>query len=318
MYFWRAASTSLEVMQFRFSLALINKRRARVGDKYRSHAPSRKSVAPVGLEVRVRLGDRDLRHTYTLRLITARKMKREEKKIRRLTTIPTVSLAWTSAEGKRLRTRVRIYIWRVHTRVLRDVGRCFLAKVFVPLSFSLHPFAPRSTSFSFSLLPVSFSSILHRNPGYTLAAAAPRSVLRVQGGANLQRVGASRRSQVRCHCLATVAHWEKRESAEKEEEAEGEVRATELSRSVGCSATMSSLIVPSTSNQRQRCIVAVRLTNRTTRLSHPPASCPFLPSYRFAPANNARPQRDWYRMIRITDRFRPRRGLYRATGHRVR
>lgn len=157
-----------------------------------------------------------------------------------------------------------------------------------------------------------FSPIPHRNPGYTLAAAAPRSVLRVQGGANLQRVGASRRSQARCHCLATVAHWEKRESAEKEEEEEeeeGKVRATGLSRSVGCSATMSSLIVPSTSNQRQRCIVAARLTNRTTRLSHPPASSPFLPSYRFSPANNARPQRDWYRTIRITDRFRPRHAV---------
>lgn len=31
-----------------------------------------------------------------------------------------------------------------------------------------------------------------RNPGYTLAATAARSTLRVQGGANLQRVGVSR------------------------------------------------------------------------------------------------------------------------------
>lgn len=138
-------------------------------------------------------------------------------------------------------------------------------------SFSLlYPFSLRSTSLSSSFLPVPllFSLLPPRDPGYTLAAAAPRSVFRVQGGANLQRVGASQRSQARCHCLATVVHREKqeRECGERRER-ERERRAIERARSIDCSATMSSLIVPSTSNQRQRCIVAVLLTNRTTRLS---------------------------------------------------
>jgi hypothetical protein len=80
-----------------------------------------------------------------------------------------------------------------------------------------------ASPFSFSLPSLSLSSLLG-NPGYTLAAAAPRSALRVQGGANLQRVGASRRSQAWCHCLATVAHREERERERAER-----VRETERS-----------------------------------------------------------------------------------------
>lgn len=129
--------------------------------------------------------------------------------------------------------------------------KCSSFSLFILFHTTLLLFPPRLL---FSLIPP-------RNPGYTLVAAALRSVFRVQGGANLQRVGASQRSQARCHCLATVVHWGKaRECGEIEETSDREC-------SIDCSTTMSSLIVPSTSNQRQRCIVAVLLTNRTTGFS---------------------------------------------------
>lgn len=50
----------VEIMQFRFSLALINKRRARERDKYRSHAPSVRKSATLR---QTRGEDCDLRHT---------------------------------------------------------------------------------------------------------------------------------------------------------------------------------------------------------------------------------------------------------------
>lgn len=112
-----------------------------------------------------------------------------------------------------------------------------------------------------------FSPIPHRNPGYTLAASAvgaPRS--RRCKFATCRRIAAQPSAVSLPSYRGTLRKAEKEEK-EEEEEGEDEERVTELSRSVGCSATMSSLIVPSTSNQRQRCIVAVRLTNRTTRLS---------------------------------------------------
>lgn len=106
--FWRAPPTSVEVMQLRFSLALINKRRARVGDKYHSHAPSARKSAALQSG-----GDENTIATYDTHTSSNHregKGKKKKKKIRRLTTIPTVSLARASVKGKRLRTRVCIYI----------------------------------------------------------------------------------------------------------------------------------------------------------------------------------------------------------------
>lgn len=108
-----------------------------------------------------------------------------EEKIQRLTGDSHHSFprARASAAGKRLAYPLTDTARSYCVLLCRSVSRRIRAKV--------HFTEERTRIASLPPLLLPFRPPLPHpgNPGYTLAAAAPRSVLRVRGGANLQRVG---------------------------------------------------------------------------------------------------------------------------------